>query len=134
MFIKDSQSEPHYQHQNPAEQRYQSIKSYVNTTLNTTAAPADCWLLALLYVIFILNRLATKSLQWRTPYEALYGSTLDISMIYRFAFYDRVYAKRDDSRGDSGTSSDSDEIAARFVGFSEHVGHIMTYKILTKDT
>ena len=26
------------------------------------------------------------------------------------------------------------EFSGRFVGFSEHVGHIMTYKVLTDDT
>ena len=38
-----------------------------------------------------------ESLNWRTPHERLTGSTPDISMIYRFRFYDRVYVKRDES-------------------------------------
>ena len=128
------QSEPHYQHQNQAERRYKSVKHNVNKVLNMAAAPAYCWLLCLQYVCFIMNRLALQSLQWRTPYEKLHGSTPDISMIYRFKFYDRVYYKRDESRGGANFPSQSNESVGRFVGFSEDVGHPMTYKVLTEDT
>ena len=51
-------------------------------------------------------------------------------------FWDRVYFKRDEtsaSRG-GGFPSQSNEDAGRFVGFSEDVGHTMTYKVLTDDT
>ena len=75
-----------------------------------------------------MNRMALKSLNWRTPYEVLYGSTPDISMIYRFKFYDRIYSKRDDSRGGDEFPSQSNEFSGRFVGFSEIVGHKLTYK------
>jgi len=47
--IDDWQSEPHHQHQNFAEQRYQTIKKYVNKILDSSGAPADCWLLCLQY-------------------------------------------------------------------------------------
>ena len=132
--IDSWQSEPHYQHQNQAERRYKSVKHNVNKVMNMTAAPAYCWLLCLQYVCFIMNRLALQSIHWRTPYEKLNGSTPDISMIYRFKFYDRVYFKRDESRGGESFPSKSNETAGRFVGFSEDVGHTMTYKVLTEDT
>ena len=106
--------------------------------MNSSGATADCWFLSLLYVCFILNRLALCTINWRTPYELLYGSTPDISMIPRFKFYDRVYIKRDESRGygeNYGSfPSASNEFSGRFVGFSEYVGHMMTYKVLTDDT
>ena len=134
LCINAWQSEPHYQHQNQAERRYKSVKHNVNKVLNMVAAPAYCWLLCLQYVCFIMNRLALQSLQWRTPYEKLHGSTPDISMIYRFKFYDRVYYKCDESRGGENFPSQSNESVGRFVGFSEDVGHPMTYKVLTEDT
>ena len=81
-----------------------------------------------------MNRMALQSLKWRTPYEVLHGQTPDISMVYRFKFYDRVYYKRMESRGDDPTDASSDESAGYFVGFSEDVGHPMTYKVLTDDT
>ena len=96
LFIYDWQSEPHYHHQNPSEIIYQMVKTYANRTLNETGAPSSMWLLVLEYVCFIMNRMAWKSLGWRTPYEKLNGSTLDISMIYRFRFWDKIYFKRDE--------------------------------------
>ena len=128
------QSEPHHQHQNAAERRYKTVKHNINKVMNLVGAPAYCWLLCLQYVCFIMNRMALQSLHWRTPHEVLHGSTPDISMIYRFKFYDKVYFKRDESRGGENFPSASDEVLGRFVGFSENVGHSMTYKVLTDDT
>ena len=102
--------------------------------LNTTGAPASYWLLCLDYVIFILNRTAIQSLQWRTSFEKLYGITPDISAIYRFRFYDRVYFARDKSRGGKAFPSVSNEMAGIFVGFAPNVGHALTYKIVTEQT
>ena len=134
LCIRDWHSEPHYQHQNPAERRYRDIKTNLNSTMNASGAPANCWLLCLHYVIFIMNRTALQSINWRTPYERLYGNTPDISMIYRFKFFESVYVKRDESRGGKQFPSSSNEIAGRFVGFSEDVGHGMTYIVLTDNT
>ena len=75
LFISSWQSEPHQQHQNPAERRYQTVKRYTNTVLNRTSAPAYTWLLCLTYVCFVLNHLAHESLHWRTPLEVWGGST-----------------------------------------------------------
>ena len=100
--------------------------------MNLSGAPPSTWLLCMQYVCFIMNRMALGSLGWRTPFEKLVGHTPDISMIYRFKFYDRIYYKRVDSRG-GNESVASDESSGRFVGFSESVLHAMTYKILTND-
>ena len=91
LFISSWQSEPHQQQQNLAECKYQTPKRYTNTILSHTGAPANTWLLCLLYVCFLLNRLACQSLQWRTPLEALEGSMPDISPLLRFSFWDPVY-------------------------------------------
>ena len=69
-YVIDSwQSEPHYQHQNFAEQCYSTVKPLVNMLLNLTGAPAYCWLLALTYVCFVVHTLlwdlCTGVLQWR---------------------------------------------------------------------
>ena len=142
LCIRDSQSEPHQQNQNPAERRYKSAKFNSQQAMNLSGAPASCWLLSMQYTCYIMNRMALKSLHWRTPFEYLHGQTPDISMIYQFKFYDRVYFKKLESRGDTGNASqddenrnhDTDEQAGHFVGFSETVGHPMTYKVLTEDT
>ena len=41
LCIKGWQSEPHYQHQNAAERRYQDVKRNTNSVLNTTGAPGE---------------------------------------------------------------------------------------------
>jgi hypothetical protein len=48
----------------------------------------------------------------------------------QFSMWEPVYFKLDDA----SFPSDSREQRGRFVGISEHVGHAMTYMILTNDT
>ena len=55
LFIDNWQSEPHYQHQNPAERRYQDLKRITNRILDRTGAPPELWLLALQYTSYLLN-------------------------------------------------------------------------------
>jgi hypothetical protein len=50
LIIGDWQSEPHQQHQNPAERKYQDIKRMANTIMDRTGSPPTTWLLALMYV------------------------------------------------------------------------------------
>ena len=130
LFISLWQCKPHQRQQNLAERKYQMLRRYTNTTLSRTGAPPNTWLLCLLYVCFLLDRLACQSLQWRTPPEALEGSTPDISPLLHFSFWDSVYYKFDDSDFPSGST----EGRGRWVGIAENVGHAMTYQILTDDT
>jgi len=51
---------------------------YCNNVLNCIGAPPYTWLLYLLSVSFVLNHLATESLHYMTPMEAVTGSTPDI--------------------------------------------------------
>ena len=60
----------------------------------------------------------------------LTGSTHDISPLLRFHWWEEVFYKIDDHSFPSA----SREAKGHFVGISEHVGHAMTYKILTIDT
>ena len=80
-----------------------------------------------------MNRVSVEILGWRTPLETLKGYTPDIIMIYRFKFWDKVYFKRGLQEGKSFPSKSNEDVG-RFVGFSEKVGHTMTYKILTSKT
>ena len=130
LIIDDWQSEPHHQHQNFAENRWQTVKMYCNNVLNRTGAPAYTWLLCLLWVSFVLNHLATESLHFRTPMEALTGSTPDISPMLQFHFWEPVYYAIEDA----SFPSDSNEKSGHFVGIAETVGDALTFKILTDDT
>jgi hypothetical protein len=126
--ISSWQSEPHQQHQNPAEQRYQTVKQLCNTILDQTGAPAYCWLLCLMYVCFVLNNAFSEVIQ-STPLCQAYGTDNNISPMLDFLFYELVYYLVDETT----FPSESKELRRRWVG-SENVGHFMTYKILTDDT
>ena len=82
--IDDMQSEPHHQHQNPAERRIQDIKKVSNHIMDRTGTPSKFWLFSLLHTVYILNRLSTESLDWLTPYEKAIGQKPDISAIIAF--------------------------------------------------
>ena len=130
LVIDDWQSEPHRQNQNYAERRYQSVKRLANKLLDRTGAPPSLWLLALRYACFVYNYTAVKSLGWKTPISVLTGVTPDISVLLRFAFYEKVlYQTLEPS-----FPSDSTESLGYMVGIAEHVGHAMTYKILVPET
>jgi hypothetical protein len=130
LIIGDWQSEPHQQHQNPAERKYQTVKRMANTLINRIGSPGYTWLLALMYVCFVLNNTASAALHNQTPTTVLTGSTSDCSPLLRFHWREEVYFKLDDS----DFPSESPELKGHFVGISEHVGHAMTFKILSIDT
>ena len=71
LCIKNWQTKPYDQHQSASEQLYKDIKLNLNRILNSSCAPANCWLLCLSYTIFVMNCMVLQYLQWRTPYEPL---------------------------------------------------------------
>ncbi len=94
--------------------------------MDRTGTPANCWLLCLMYVVFILNNVASKSLNWNTPLFCATGQVNDISPMLRFSWWEPVYYYEE------GTSFPSASLEGRghFVGIAEHVGHAMTFKVL----
>lgn len=123
------QSEPHQQQQNPAERRFQTIKTTTNRILDRTGAPDSTWLLCLQYVCFLLNHTYNSTLK-TVPLIALTGSTPDVSVLLRFYFWQPVLYKREDY----DFPSESPEGFGNIVGVSEHVGPALCWKILTADT
>ena len=73
--ISNWHSEPYHQNQNPAEWWYRTIKSWTNTVMNRSGAPANCWLLCMIYVCYILNHTACGALNGSIPLLVLYGIT-----------------------------------------------------------
>ena len=55
--IKDGQSEPEYQHQNPAEWGVQNLKRNMNDVMDHTGYPGKWWLLAALFMIALMDHL-----------------------------------------------------------------------------
>ncbi len=52
------------------------------------------WFLCGEYVADVMNHLVEKSLGWRPPLEVLSGSTVDISILLVFNFWDLCYVAR----------------------------------------
>ena len=65
--ISNWHSEPYHQNQNPAQWRYRMIKSWTNTVITRSGAPANCWLLCMIYVCYILNHIACGALNGSIP-------------------------------------------------------------------
>ena len=128
--ISNWHSEPYLQNQNPAEWRYRTIKSWTNTVMNRSGAPANCWLLCLIYVCYLLNHIACNALDGKIPLLALTGITPAISIILLFTFYQPVFY----ATYDQHFPSESEERGGYWVGFGEHCGGEMTHKILDHDT
>jgi hypothetical protein len=129
LCIGSWQSEPHQQQQNPAERRFQTLKTSANRIMDRTGAPPYTWLLCLGYVCFLLNHTYNMTLRG-VPLTLLTGTTVDISGLLRFYFWQKVYYKAVETDFPSETT----EAVGHIVGISEHCGHALTWKILTPDT
>ena len=127
--IYDLQSEPHHQHQNPAERRIQEVKASTNVVMDCTGAPSFMWLLCMLYVVYILNVLSHSTLDRTTPIQADFGITPGISIILCFQFYQKVLYK-----DPSGTLPGGSQKSGRFVGFAKNIDDALTFQIWTDDT
>ena len=123
--ISNWHSGPYHQNQNPAEWMYRTIKSWTNTVMNRSGAPANCWLLCLIYACYLLNHIACSALDGKIPLLSLTGITPDISIILLFTFYQRVFY----ATYDQHFPSESEERAGYWVGFGEHCRDTMTHKI-----
>jgi hypothetical protein len=126
--IADYQSEPYYHHQNYAERRIQEVKKMTNSIMDRTGTPAKHWLLCTLFVVALLNHLATASLDWKTPIEVATGQCPDISAILQFHWWEPVYYERPAKL--VNYPSESKEGFGRWVGIAEKQGDVLTYLIL----
>ena len=65
--------------------------------------------------------------------KALYGQTPDISVMLKFVFWELCYIANYQESGAS-FPSESTEILVRMIGFSESVGHSITFKVWNEVT
>ena len=98
--------------------------------MNRSGAPANCWLLCLIHLCYLLNHIACTALDGKIPLLALTGITPDISIILLSTFYQSVFY----ATYDQNFPSESEERAGYWVGFGEHCRDAMTHKILDHDT
>ena len=122
-------SEPHYQHQNPFERRYQTFKRIVNRTMDRTNTPPHLWFACMCYVAYVMNHSSDPSLNHKTPLFLASGRISDISAIASFRWLEPVYFKDHDTH----FPSSSPEKFGYWVGVAENVGHDLTYLIWSKE-
>ena len=101
--------------------------------MNLTRAPAQCWLLCLVYVCSLLNVTASPALYGITPLQALTGQVPDNSHVLHCSFWEPVYYKVDENESDHRFPSPSNEKRGYWVGFAETKGDHLTSKILTDE-
>ena len=98
--------------------------------MNRSSAPANCWVLCLIYVCYLLSHIVCAALDGKIHLFVLTGITPDISIILLFTFYQPVlYATHDQH-----FPSESEERDVYWVGFGEHCGDAMTCKLLDHET
>ena len=85
--------------------------------MNRSVAPANCWLLCLIYVCYLLNHIACTALDCNIPISAIPGITPDISILLLFTFYQPVFYATHDQQ----FPLESEERAAYWVGFGSTV-------------
>ena len=128
------QCESKYQHQNYAENRWQTVKRYTNRVMDRSGCPPYVWFLALSYVIFCLNNCVDPTIGEgnKSPLQIATFQMTDISPLLYFYFWEPVYYLVDES--EQHFPSKSKEMRGRWVGISEHIGNKMTYKIISDTT
>ena len=121
-LIKDKQSEPHYQHQNPIERRIQDLKRMMHGIMDRVGCPPSFWLLCLLYVIHLLNVLFNS--KGCIPLTVVTGTQTDISPYLDFHFWQEVFV----------VVPGGGEQLAHWYGPSHKQGDFLTYFVLLEDT
>ena len=88
--IKDKQSEPHYENQNPIERRIQDVKRMTHNIMDRVACPAKYWLLTMLFVVGLLNVLVNTN--GAIPAQLVTGELVDVSPYLEYHFWEEVFA------------------------------------------
>jgi hypothetical protein len=89
--VKNKFIEPYHPKQNPAERQLAIHKEQMKRQMITTGCDPCAWFKLSQYVSGLNNQIARRLLNWRTPYEVLYGSTPDISPYTIFGFWEPVF-------------------------------------------
>ena len=102
----------------------------MNTILDRSGAPPEMWLLCLLFIVYLMNRLAVDSLGGKSPIEAAFNQVPDISPLLAFWWYQPVYYQS----YDKGFPSKTNEKLGRWVGVAVSKGDLMTFWIMDETT
>ena len=122
--IDDYQSEPEYQHQNPAERGIQTVKRLMNGVMDRTGCEAHWWLLAALFVLSLVNHIPNS--HGEVPITKITGQVPDVSKFMHFHFWQEVYVE-------SHKPGRREELA-RWCYPADNCGDELTYMVLLTET
>ena len=88
--IRDGQSEPYYQNQNPCEKEIQDCKRVLAHITQISHTPYAYWPLVADYIQGLRNHIAQESLNNRTPEECKNGNVPDVSKYLEFTWWEPV--------------------------------------------
>ena len=89
LIIKDENTVPFNQRQNPAKRKIRDVKHRTLLLLQKSGAPPEFWCYAVDFIVDTLNHTDHKPLNWRTPMEYYSGNTPNISKLC-FSFWQDV--------------------------------------------
>ena len=122
--IDDGQSEPHYQHQNPAERKIQDVKRMMNNIMDRTGTPKWWWLLAAIFTLKLM--LVLPNANGEIPETLITGRPTDISRFTHFHFWQEVFVE--------SHKKGKKEEHARWCFPADDIGDELTYMVLLSDT
>jgi hypothetical protein len=129
--IKDRQSEPYFQHQNPAERKIQDVKRVTNNILDRLGIPDEYWLLTVLFVCGLFNVLSNR--HGEIPLEMITNQMVDISGYLSFHFWEEVFVSVDSNDHNKRKKLGKEELA-RWCGPAATIGDALTYWVLLNDS
>jgi hypothetical protein len=126
-MINTTYTEPHSPWQNRAEGQIRELKRHVQRKMKSQNVPKRLWNYCVKWSCDVRNKTASNlfALEGRTPYEAIYGHTPDISSLCEFDFYEPVWYF------DPHTFPKDNRLLGRWLGEAHQVGQAMCYWILT---
>ena len=109
------------------------MKYSTNKIMDITGAPAAACFLCMMYVIFLLNYTTSAALNYRTPIEACFGYTPDISPFLQYHFWEPVYFLHVYQDSSKTRFPNTDERFGYWAGPCEFKGDAFTYNIVLPD-
>eukprot|EP00957_Ditylum_brightwellii_P198776 15151381-Ditylum_brightwellii.AAC.1 len=103
------------------------MKHTIAKILDRTGAHGFVWFFCMLYTVIVMDCTALESIGWRTPHEACFGVTLDISVLLQYRFYQPInFAEKE-------SYPKTNEQLGHWLGVAENKGDTLTYWVLAEN-
>jgi len=123
-------TEPHNQHQNPAERRIQTVKNGVNRLMDRTSTPKFLWFECLVFFCAILNFAASPTLNGQYSIQVALGHSTDISPYIVHEWLEPVYYLE----YEDPLFPNSREKLGYFCDPVENCGDLLTFKLYVPES